>query len=223
MLVDLRVAQLLCSRLCHDLAGPIGAVNAGLELLGEDNHQADISRDALALTTDSSRQLSRRLAFFRMAFGLGGGASGAADLGFLHGLTDNFMAEGGVRLDWPVDGEVPSAFTVPGGAGKLLLNLILLARETLPRGGTLSLRFAVMTDGNGTRGLGVAMTASGRDAHLRDEVREALNRDCEAETLTARTVLGHFIRNLADSVGTKFEISDAETDEIRLAVFLPGR
>ncbi|MBE0532481.1 MAG: hypothetical protein IH626_16775, partial [Rhodospirillales bacterium] len=69
MLIDLRVAQLLCSRVCHDLIGPVGAVASGIELMGEDGSMAE---DAMALIVKSSAQASRRLAFFRTAFGLGG-------------------------------------------------------------------------------------------------------------------------------------------------------
>ena len=222
MLVDLRVAQLLCSRLCHDLIGPIGAVNAGLELLQEGNRAAGISQDAMALVLDSAHQMTGRLAFYRMAFGLGGGASGSASLGSVRALADAFLAEGGVSLDWPGDGDVSSAFSVPVKAAKLLLNLILLGKEALPRGGALSLRFAEMTDARGIPGLGVAMTAAGRGAHVRDEVHGALNGDCDAESLSARTVHGHFTRCLADSVGAGFEVSEGDPHEVRLAVFLPA-
>jgi len=77
MQVDVRVAQLLCSRLCHDLVSPIGAVNAGLELLEE---AADDDGRALGLITTSAAEAARRLAFYRVAFGLGVGAQGAAPM-----------------------------------------------------------------------------------------------------------------------------------------------
>ena len=70
---DLRLAQLLCSRLCHDLVGPAGAVNAGLELAEE----GEMDGDALELVTSSAAEVTRRLAFFRIAFGAAGGKASA--------------------------------------------------------------------------------------------------------------------------------------------------
>ena len=75
MQIDLKVAQLLSSRLCHDLVGPIGAVNTGLELMEEDS---DDDGAALGLMARSAAEAIRRLAFYRMAFGLGGAGGGAA-------------------------------------------------------------------------------------------------------------------------------------------------
>src|SRR3546814_5278082 len=69
--IDLRILELVCSRLCHDLVGPVGAVNNGIELLEEfDPSMAD---DVLPLLRNSARQAWRRLDFFRLAFGAAGG------------------------------------------------------------------------------------------------------------------------------------------------------
>ena len=42
--IDLRVAELMASRLCHDLVGPIGAVNNGLELMEPNSPQGGPGR-----------------------------------------------------------------------------------------------------------------------------------------------------------------------------------
>ena len=91
MFVDLRVAQLLCSRICHDLLSPAAGVNAGVELLAEGG---DNGPDAVGLIGRSATQVARRLAFYRVAFGLGSSAEGVVD-GFSEAgealfLMDNF-------------------------------------------------------------------------------------------------------------------------------------
>ncbi len=211
MLVDLRVAQLLCSRLCHDLVGPAGAVTAGLELLHDEPEGAD---EALILVADSGQQVVRRLAFFRMAFGIGGGGA-ATRLAEIRDLAQGLLSEGSVVLNWPSDaaaGERPITAT----GGKLLLNLLLLGVDTLPRGGTLDVELA-----DSAEGLDIAMTAAGQGARLRDEVRTALHPDMPAEDLTARTVQGYFAQRLAEALGGAIEISDDTDDQVRLALILP--
>ncbi|MFL6735093.1 MAG: histidine phosphotransferase, partial [Sphingomicrobium sp.] len=68
--VDL--ASLLCSRLCHDLMSPVGALNNGLELLA-DEQDPDMREKCMELLADSARTSANKLKFFRLAFGAAGG------------------------------------------------------------------------------------------------------------------------------------------------------
>ncbi len=215
MLVDLRVAQLLCSRICHDLVGPAGAVNAGLEIMEEEGQgETADSGTALALAGRSAKQLTRQLAFFRFAFGMSGGSTTA--LAELRELADGLLEGGKVGLDWPPgEGRLPS---VPALAGKLLLNVVLLGAESLPRGGTLSFEFAELAEG-----IGVALTATGDGARLRDGHRAAMGKGVVVDELTAQTVQAHFASRLAESLGTSIEISQPAEGEIRFAAILPGK
>ena len=213
MLVDLRVAQLLCSRMCHDLVGPAGAINAGLELMEED---AGIAKNALELVGESAQQVTRRLSFYRMAFGTGGGAGGSAPLADARKLCEDLLAEGGVRLDWSEDAEIDPNRAIPAASAKLVLNLVLLGAESLPRGGSLSLRFAPLADG-----VGVALTAAGQNAAIKDEVWTAMDSNMAAEDLSVRTVHGYFTARLAEHLSASLEISESAEGEIRLAAALP--
>lgn len=216
MLIDIKAAQLLCSRLCHDLVGPVGAVNAGLELLEESAagpQGADGAGGALDLVGRSADQVTKRVSFFRMAFGQGGGSGGAVSHDDTRSLADAYLAEGTVTLDWPQD-------PTPGRAldavwAKLLLNMVLLAAESLPRGGTLAVRLADLPEG-----LGVAFIASGQGARFKDDVRDVMRPDAPADGLTARNVHGHFAACLAESLGTGIEVDLAE-GEVRFAILLP--
>lgn len=214
MLVDLKAAQLLCSRLCHDLVGPVGAINAGLELLAEASgpYGADGADGAFELVNRSSGEIARRLAFFRTAFGLGGGAASGASLAETRRLTRDFLAGGNVSLDWPDDEEA----ALSPGAAKLLLNLVLLGSECLPRGGGLAVRFAELPEG-----LGVALVAGGPGARFRSDVRDALAPRLSEEVLTARNVHGHYAACLAEELGSAIEVLEDTAGEVRLAVLLP--
>lgn len=210
--IDLRVAQLLCSRLCHDLVGPSGAVNAGLELLAEASVPADGPDGALALVGRSARELARRLAYFRVAFGSGGGDRGLADA---HDLAADLLADGNVRLAWR--GPAADDAGVAPAAGKLLMNLILIGVDSLPRGGALEVRFAALPEG-----LAVALTATGQGARLKEDLRQALVNGLAVEEVTARNVHGYLCRCLADSLGIEVEVSDGNAGEVRYAVLLPN-
>lgn len=209
-LIHLKMARLLCSRLCHDLAGPVGAINAGLELL-EDSTEG--TAEATALAADSARQITDRLAFYRIAFGLGGGdGSGGAFLA--RQLSAGLLAGGRVVLDWPED--VAAEESLPTGSASLLLNLILLGVDMLPRGGALSVRLATLEEGTG-----VAVTAAGPGARFKDVIRAAMAPQVSMDDLTARNVHGYFATKLAENLGADIEISVDGENEVRLAVLMP--
>lgn len=218
MQVDLSVVQLLCSRVCHDLIGPVGAVNTGLELLEDD---ADPDGAALGLIAKSAGEAARRLAFYRVAFGLGTGAKGTASLADARELAAGLLDGGKANLDWP--GDAPE--DADGGAGatlspaalKVVLNMVLMASEALLRGGVVAIRIADLDDG-----LGVAVTATGDGARLADEIADSLAADVGPDALSARNVHGHYAQALAQGLGAMIEHSEGGDGEIRLAVLFPA-
>ncbi|HJO96770.1 MAG: histidine phosphotransferase family protein [Rhodospirillales bacterium] len=211
MLVDLKVAQLLCSRLCHDLVGPIGAVNAGMELMSDGPGDVD---EAMALVASSGQQLNRRVIYYRLAFGLGAGArASVADARMLAG---ELLSEGAVTLEWPNPAAAGPGKPICADGMKLLLNMVLLGIESLPRGGTLAVGVADLEDGTG-----VAITAAGMGARFRDELRTAMTPNFPVGDLSARTVQGYFAARLAERLGTAVEASDIEGDKVQLAAILP--
>src|SRR4051794_30380712 len=80
VLESLDLAALLCSRVCHDLISPVGAIVNGLEVLEDDNDEST-KTFALDLIKKSARQASARLQFCRLAFGAAGSAGAQIDLG----------------------------------------------------------------------------------------------------------------------------------------------
>ncbi len=131
-LLDIDLAALLCSRVCHDVISPIGAIVNGLEVLDDDDDETmrDIAMD---LIRKSARRGSIKLQFCRIAFGAAGSASSQLDLVEAGELAKNFFAEEKIMLEWNMPREMREKNQV-----KLLLNLAMMAATTLPRGGRIS-------------------------------------------------------------------------------------
>lgn len=124
--VDL--AALLCSRVCHDIISPVGAINNGLELLDE----GGADEDAMKLIRASAANASARLQFARIAFGAAGSAGMQIDTGDAQAVATGFLKNEKPELEW-----VGNRAFLPKNQVKLLLNLILVANATIPRGGKL--------------------------------------------------------------------------------------
>ena len=128
-------ASLLCSRLCHDLLSPIGALNNGIELLS-DEHDPEMRARCLDLLGESARASANKLKFFRLAFGAAGGFGDQVDTREARVAVDGlFGSDGRIQLGWMID--EPS---MSKAALKILLNLILpaLRRRCDGRGQGLS-------------------------------------------------------------------------------------
>jgi histidine phosphotransferase ChpT len=128
----LDLAALLCSRVCHDLISPSGAIVNGLEVLEESNDE-ETKSFALDLIKKSARTASARLQFCRIAFGAAGSAAAQVDLGDAEIVARGFVEDEKVKLFW----NLPSTL-LPKNRVKLLLNMILVAAQSIPRGGIVA-------------------------------------------------------------------------------------
>jgi len=127
----LDLAALLCSRLCHDLISPVGAIINGLEVMEEDKDE-ETKTFALDLIKKSATQASAKLQFCRLAFGAAGSAGAQIELGDAEKAARGLLEDGKTTLVW----NLPRALVAKNRA-KLLLNMLLVASGTIPRGGTL--------------------------------------------------------------------------------------
>ena len=208
--IDLRVAELLTSRMCHDLVGPIGAVNNGMELLGDGG--MEMADDALKLASRSAGQAAVLLQFYRMAYGMAGNRQGG-DLTPMRELAVQFFSHQKATLEW-VQTSAPEG--LPESAGKLILNMIILAAEALPRGGTVGVLFSKEAGA-----VDIVVVAVGADAGLRDETHASLKEDVVVEDLTPRSVHGYFTRLLARRIGGDLEVTPAGSGHLRITAKLP--
>ena len=206
--LDLRAAELLCSRLCHDLISPVAAINNGLELLGDDDGSS--AGEISGLLALSAAQAAGRLMFYRAAYGLGGDQADSLTVADAAGLVEAIADRDKVGFRWPRAGQIAL-----GRIGtKLLLNAALMALEALPRGG----RFSLALQGEPPEAL--VIDAEGAGAGLRPEVSEALAYGTDVDSLTARSVHGYFTAWLARSRGGSLSV-EPRREAVRLLLVLP--
>ncbi|PWC86992.1 hypothetical protein TSH100_11485 [Azospirillum sp. TSH100] len=210
--VDIRVLELLASKLCHDLVSPVGAIRNGLELIEEmqeDEEGGSIGGflgEAVKLIDHSSGQADRRLRVFRLAYGVAGrdqkgfGDARAAAAGYIEG--------GRTRLDWP--DRVPHDMTAQRrGVVKLLLNMVMLADEALTHGGLVS----VAADGDETAGR-ITVSAAGRPGTLNPDAAAALAGTATPEALSPRTIHAYLAGRLAESDGFRVAVATESSERL---------
>lgn len=195
------VAELLFSRLCHDLVSPVGAVNNGMELLrGEDPGAENEIMDMIA---NSGHEAAARLKFFRAAYGRGGEIDGLSHMSPVHEIAAGLFTGTRVRLVWPESGqELPRPLSKQ--ATKLLLNLILLAAAVLPLGGDIVVRLEMVGDS-----FKAEVSAVGERAALNDVMKSTISGTGDVKDLEPATVQAYFTAYLSRIGGGKIAVSES--------------
>lgn len=202
------LAALLCSKVCHDIISPVGAINNGLELLDE----GGADEAAMDLVRTSARNASARLQFARIAFGAAGSAGVQIDTGDAHNVATEYMR--GEKPEFTWTGE--RAY-LPKNKVKLLLNLILVANGAIPRGGTLDV---VINDPNGTPSFDIAV--SGKMLRVPPkflELHSALGTGTQPdEPIDAHSVQHYYTLVLAKESGMTIDIKAGDDKIVFSAV-----
>ncbi len=198
MAVEIRMAEHLCTRLCHDLTGPIGAVNNGAEFLADQGF--DMQPEAIELIATSAREAVNRLQFYRQAYGKLN-EHGEASLQEKKQITAAYFTGTKIVLDWPDDHTDAAGVPVSQKMARLILNMVIVASRTLIRGGMVSVRLA--PDEGGKR----VVTVVGVGDSVKDDtdVSRILLGDRVIQ-LSPKTVQGYLTRGLADEMNVELTV-----------------
>ncbi|MEJ2409959.1 MAG: histidine phosphotransferase family protein [Novosphingobium sp.] len=208
---SLELASLLCSRLCHDMLSPVGALSNGLELLA-DEKDPEMRQRCMELLDQSARISADKLKFFRLAFGAAGGFGEMVPVGEAKVLVDGLVANNArIVLNWAL-----SSDALPKPAIKVLLNFALFGIEALPRGGTLDIA-AEFRDSTTE----IVVRAAGQRIAFDQDIGRALEGSLPEGELSSRTAPAAMIHGLAEGQGGKLQYVLAE-DALVLGAVLPG-
>ena len=190
-------ASLLCSRLCHDLLSPIGALNNGIELLADET-DPEMRERCLELLAESARVSANKLKFFRLAFGAAGGFGDLIDPREAQiAIEGLFGGDGKVQLGWLVNQSALSKTAI-----KVLMNLALIAGDALVRGGRLDV--GAERRGSTTE---IAIRAEGPRLAVDPEIAATFNGEVEESALTPRAAAAWLARSLAIENGGSVQVS----------------
>ena len=194
------LAALISSRICHDLTGPAGAVSNGVELLTEENDPA-MREQSLELLSFTAAETSRRLQFYRLCFGAAGGANSQTGIGEARRAAEGFFEGRKQELIWPKN--AIDELRVPHAIVQLMLNLVLLAGEALPRGGQIVVELSPRVES-------IKIQATGKNAGLREDDLAALAPGSKISSLDARTVQPWFAASVSREIGAQISLDQSQ-------------
>ena len=206
----LDLASLLCSRLCHDMLSPVGALSNGLELL-RDEKDPEMRKRCMELLEQSAKASADKLKFFRLAFGAAGGFGQMIAVHEARALITALIGDSGrITLDWTLSGD-----ELPKAAVKTLLNLAAIGIDALVRGGTLEVG-AEMT-GEASE---IVIRAAGPRIAFDQTIGQALDGSLPVGELSSRTAPAAMIHQLAASAGGGVQWHHGE-DALVMGAVLP--
>lgn len=200
----IELAALMCSRVCHDLINPIGAIVNGLEVFDSSNKEDD-REFALDLIRKSAKSTSARLQFCRIAYGAAGSAGSQIDLGEAQKISRGHLEDEKTKITW----NLPHVLMAKNRV-KLLLNMLVIAQQAIPRGGEL----IIDPVGEGET-MGFRIRAAGTYAREPQNIGEQLKLD-NAGSVTAHGVQPYYTALLAQSCGFKVTLTP-ETEAVVVA------
>ncbi|MBB4303051.1 histidine phosphotransferase ChpT [Rhodobium orientis] len=200
------LGALLCSRVCHDIISPVGAINNGLEVLDEGGAE-EMQEFAMDLIRKSAVQASAKLQFARIAFGAAGSAGAEVDIGDAQKVADGYMAGEKATLTWTGERVLMAKNRV-----KLLLNLLLVANSMIPRGGTIDFSITGPADAPVFRYL-----IKGTGLRVPEPLGGQLSGEVEPDGLTAHEIQPVYTGMLARACATAITWDVAEGEIVLTA------
>lgn len=206
----LDLASLLCSRLCHDLLSPVGALSNGLELLA-DEKDPEMRQRCFELLEQSAKASADKLKFFRLAFGAAGGFGEQVPVAEARQLVDALAGSNGrVAVNWMFGVD-----SLAKPAVKTLLNLALIGLDALVRGGTLDIG-AEVREGVAE----IVVRAAGQRVAFDPAIGQALEGRLPSAELSSRTAPAAMVHQLAASVSGGVQVH-VTAESLVLGAVLP--
>ena len=205
---SLDLAALLCSRVCHDVISPVGAIVNGLELL-EEEKDPEMRDEALGLIKRSAATASAKLQFCRLAFGAAGSAGASIDTGDAEQVARNLLEDHRTKIEWNA-----ARLLLPKNKVKLLLNMCLIAAASIPRGGNIEV--TISNEGDDTS-LAVTITSE-KAVRVAHGVEALLRGEGEDGNIDAHGIQPFFTGLVARTCGMDIRI-DGGADGIRINAF----
>jgi len=198
MIDDVKLAELISAKFCHDIASPLGAVNNGVEFLSEDD--PDMQEQAKSLIKTSAEQAVIKLQFLRQVYGyIADDAS--LDLAHIKDITKNYLNIHNVKIEWDVNRfeEMPHRYV------KLVLNLILVIASSLIGGGKIEIGIKVFKNHTEFSIVGVS-----KNYKFNIETEQILKEDFDLTKITSRNIQTYYALRILKLINGKLEVEKTD-------------
>jgi histidine phosphotransferase ChpT len=185
-----RLSAFIASRICHDLVSPVSSVTNALDLLNEPG-DAEMKAEVQSLLQEGADKAAARIEFLRYAFGSVGLNPGAADIHAAKRITEQFVKSHRPSVEWDIQTDHLSF-----SHARLMMNLVMLAIDTLPRGGVVSVRIR-----NETNGMMMTLTCKGDRAKLKEDSARAVAGSDPVDGWRAENIQPLFARMICEGLG----------------------
>ena len=188
------LASLISSRICHDLISPIGALNTAIEVL-DDTESKEMHEDALKLIKLAASEASAKLSYLRIALGTNSTSKGVMNLDELKLITENMFNTEKFSFNWDV-----SEIKLEKSIARILLNILMLAIQSIPRGGKVTIKIEEKSDK-----LKLVTSANGIKSRLDKQTEDAFKGILPSEEIDGRVIQSFFTGILIDNLNGRIE------------------
>ena len=188
------LASLISSRICHDLISPIGALNTAIEVL-DDTESKEMHEDALKLIKLAASEASAKLSYLRIALGTNSTSKGVMNLDKLKLITENMFNTEKFSFNWDV-----SEIKLEKSIARILLNILMLAIQSIPRGGKVTIKIEEKYDK-----LKLVTSANGIKSRLDKQTEDAFKGILPSEEIDGRVIQSFFTGILIDNLNGRIE------------------
>lgn len=203
---------MMCSKLCHDLITPVGAINNGLELLSEPS--AGSMNEMMDLVAQSAQTSVQRLSLFRFAFGVGATFHIHA-LSDLQPLMNRCIDRKRFSMHWQVHPNSLAGDPMAKTWGKVIVNVLMMGMEALPYGGQMVIECAG-PEGPETK---VQIMMRAQRVCWKDEYSQILANGLEEpQKLTPHNVQSYFTWRLAKSIDVNMNVDAASSEDLQISL-----
>lgn len=205
---DIEFLQFLQARFCHELAGTVGAINNGIEIL-EENDSQELQKQAISLVKGSAKQAVNRLLFYRQAYGFAKN-KGEADLFELKKLSQNLVEGTKITIDFNEKYMHQHNVMIDANAAKVIYNLIVVASHNLVYGGTIK----IITENEENNVTIIKLYVTGENLKIENDKQDILLGKIQDLDLSTNNVHYYYTLRVAETINSKIKIDSISSKEI---------
>jgi histidine phosphotransferase ChpT len=205
----IQLSKILATKMCHDLAGPLGGISNGIEFMGDSIGDENMVKQSLSLLQLSSDEGSAKLQLFRQAYGIINQVGGTTELSILKEAFNDFFKHGKISVEWD-KGETTA---IDHHSRQILVNLVIICSSYLIMGGMIKIKASDPSS--------LIIEGTGPQIKKDDVFEKIISGNISIEEITPHNIQIYFTYILAEELGSKLDVTTNEGSITLLAKNLP--